>query len=108
MERAVLISFASPASPEEESDFNTWYEEIHIGQVRAAIPEITQVTRYRQVAADGSSSANRYVTIFQLDIVDVGRAAAALRSARESGALEQTALLDREVDPPVLVWAERA
>ena len=106
VERAVLISFASPASPDEESDFNNWYEQTHVDQVRAAIPEITQVTRYRQVLDDDGSGSNRYITVFQMDIADVGLAADALRSARESGALDQTATIDREVNPPVLVWAE--
>lgn len=108
MKSTILISFASPASPDKEAEFNFWYEHTHIDQVRAAIPAITQVTRYRQVADGDVNASSRYVTIFQIDNADVGQAAAALQSARESGALDQTATIDRQVNPPVLVWAELA
>jgi hypothetical protein len=108
MAKAVLIAFSSPASTDAEAEFNDWYERTHIPQVRAAIPAIGQVARYRTVDLTGADAAPRYITVYEIDGGDVASAAAALGAAGQSGRLDQTPAMDVTVNPPVLVWGEPA
>ncbi|MGX7680156.1 hypothetical protein ACSMXN_14790 [Jatrophihabitans sp. DSM 45814] len=106
MAKAVLIAYSSPTSPEEEPAFHDWYENTHIGQVRAAVPSITDVTRYRVVDPTGASQDVRFVAIYEMDSSDVAADAAALGAAGKGGKLDPTNTMDVTSNPPALVWAQ--
>lgn len=112
MAKAVLIAFSSPASADDEARFNDWYDSTHIPQVRAAIPSISRVARYRTVdpaaGPDAPAGPARYITVYEIDGADAAAAAAALGAAGQAGRLDQTATIDVSANPPVLVWGEPA
>jgi hypothetical protein len=106
MAKAILIASSSPTSPEQEAEFNDWYENTHIGQVRAAVPSITNVSRYRSVDPTGASDEVRYIAIYEMDSDNVAADAALLGAAAQSGKLDPTTTMDVAVNPPVLVFAQ--
>jgi hypothetical protein len=105
MARAILIAYSSPV-PDQEQAFNDWYANTHIPQVRAAVPSITEVSRYRTVDPTGQSDEVRYITTYEMDTDDVASAAGLLGGAMQDGKLDPTDTMDVTVNPPVLVWAQ--
>jgi len=105
MAKATLIAMSSPTGPEQEDDFNDWYENTHIPQLREAIPSISNVTRYREVDPTGVSQTIRYVAVYELDTDDVAAAAGQLGAAGQGGKLDLTTTMDMTSNPPVLIWA---
>jgi len=106
MAKAMFLAWASPVDEASESEFNAWYDGTHVPQVRAAIPAITAVHRYRLAAVPGAgpSSAHRYLAVYELDTDDVAGAMAALGAAAAEGRMDMTSSMDLTADPPVLQW----
>jgi len=106
MAKAMFLAWASPVDDASESEFNAWYDGTHVPQLRAAIPAITAVHRYRvaDVPGVGASPAHRYLAVYELDTDDVAGAMAALGAASADGRIEMTATMDVTANPPVLQW----
>ncbi|MEU9272616.1 hypothetical protein AB0E04_45570 [Streptomyces sp. NPDC048251] len=67
MTRPVLATLANPTSPEQEDEFNTWYNEAHLKEM-SEIPGIARITRYRLADGPGAESAeHRYLALYELD-----------------------------------------
>ncbi len=111
MAKALLLAWTSPASDETEAEFNSWYDGTHVPQMRAAIPSVSAVHRYRAAElppAAGQRPAHRYLAVYELDSDDVAGAVAALGSAAGGGRLDMTAAMDTTTNPPVLQWYQAA
>src|SRR5580704_2009579 len=106
MAKSMFMAWSSPVDEASEDEFNAWYDGTHVPQVRAAIPAITAVHRYRvaDVPGVGAPSAHRYVAVYELDTDDVAGAMAALGAASADGRIEMTATMDVTANPPVLQW----
>jgi hypothetical protein len=102
----VLLAWTSPVDAENESEFNRWYDEVHIPQVKNAVPSITDVQRFRAVdPADPSAGDARYLCQYSFT-GDVAEAAAGLGRATVDGTLDQTPAMDANGRPPELIWAQ--
>lgn len=112
MAKGLFLAWADVADNESEAEFNTWYDGTHIQQVRAAIPSITAVHRYRVAdvpAAPGQMQpSHRYLAVYELDTEDVQEAMAALQAAAVGGRIDATATMDVTANPPVLQWFQAA
>jgi hypothetical protein len=110
MAKALLLAWSSPVDEASDAEFVSWYEGTHIPQVRAAIPSIAAVHRYRtaDVPAAPGAPARRYLAVYELDTDDVAGALAALGAAAAGGRIDQTAAMDTTVNPPVLAWYQAA
>jgi hypothetical protein len=106
MAKAVFLAWSNPVDDAHDSEFNAWYDGTHAPQVRAAIPAITAVHRYRlsDVPVLGVAPAHRYLAIYELDTDDVAAAAVALRDAGVAGRLDPGTAMDSTANPPVLAW----
>ena len=104
MAKSMFMAWASPVDEASDSEFNAWYDGTHVPQVRAAIPAITAVRRYRVADVPGAPSAHRYVAVYEMDTDDVAGAMAALGAASADGRIEMTATMDLSANPPVLQW----
>ena len=108
MARALLLTWTNPADDESESAFNTWYDETHIPQIRAAVPSIGAVHRYRTAAGSlgdaPGQAAHRYLVVYELDSDDVGAAEQEIGKGIASGQVEMSAALDLTKNPPVQQW----
>lgn len=106
MAHAILLAWSSPSSPEHEDEFNSWYTKTHIPQLKSAVPGITAVHRYRLVGSGTEERPARYLCTYELGGTDADAAAAALASARTSGAFDMSTSLDVTEAPPVLEFVE--
>jgi hypothetical protein len=106
MAKAMFLAWANPVDDASDSEFNAWYDGTHVPQLRAAIPAITAVHRYRvaDVPGVGASPAHRYLAVYELDTDDVAGAMAALGAASADGRIEMTTTIDLADTPPVLQW----
>jgi hypothetical protein len=106
MAKALLLAWATPSSEESSAEFNTWYDEVHIPEVKATIPSITTVNRYLLTAVDPSAPVGpvRYLAVYEMDDADVASAAAALGGALGSGKLTMSAAMDVTGTPPATEW----
>lgn len=107
MAESALLAYASPASPEQEQQFNDWYESVHIPQVLEVLPEVVNVTRYRLVDPSGRDSGPRYLSVFEMRGNDVAAAAHAMGSAIENQLFDTSSAMDIAAQPPELLWAQR-
>ena len=46
MSAGVMLVFSAPASDEVRADYDDWYDNTHIPEMRKAVPAITDVRRY--------------------------------------------------------------
>lgn len=63
--RGLMLNLAS-VDPAHEDEFNRWYHEEHIPDVKQRFPEITRVRRYR--ATDGQEP--RYLVVYEYKAED--------------------------------------
>jgi rubrerythrin len=63
--RGLMLNLAT-VDPEHEDEFNRWYEEEHLPDVRARFPQITRARRYR--STDGQEP--RYLVVYEYDVAD--------------------------------------
>jgi hypothetical protein len=108
MAKSMFMAWSSPVDEASDGEFNAWYDGTHVPQVRAAIPAITAVHRYRvaDVPGVGAPPAHRYLAVWEMDTDDVAGAMAALGAASADGRIEMTTTMDLAVNPPVLHWFE--
>ena len=103
MAKALMVAYSS-AVPGRNDEYDQWYEEVHVPDVRAAIPSITAVHRYEQVDLQGGSGPTRYLTVYELGDADVATAAGQLGAAGQAGRLRPTDTMDTTENPPQLQW----
>ncbi|MFG1924540.1 hypothetical protein [Cryptosporangium sp. NPDC048952] len=99
MAKTLLLVWSTPASPDVEAEFNRWYEETHIPELRAAVGSIEVVNRYRKHGTDG---ATRYLTVYEVDDADVDAATATFYAG--IGGTTQTDTIDMTGNPPAIEW----
>jgi hypothetical protein len=105
MAKTLFLAWSSPTSDETDAEFNDWYLNTHVPQVRAAIPSITAVHRYRTADLPGGQQpAHRYLAVYELDTDDVPAAAAALGVAAQQGNFDPTDTIDLKTAPPTVHW----
>jgi hypothetical protein len=110
MAKALFLAWSNPVDEASDAEFNAWYEGTHIPQVRAAIPAVSAVHRYRaaDVPPGPGTPAHRYLAVYELDTDDVAGAMAALGAAAVGGLLDQATTMDTTDNPPVLQWYQAA
>lgn len=99
-----MIVQSSPASPEQDADFNKWYDEEHLPEI-LAVAGFTAARRYR--ARDAGpikvpAGTHGYLAIYEVEADDLDAAMNAMRS-RPPGATSDALALDR---PPVVLFYE--
>ena len=106
MSTGIFLAWSSPVSADDDERFNTWYEDVHVPQVRAAIPSVTQVRRYSVLGSGQAGGVKRYVACYELADTDVAAAAAALKAAGESGAFDMSPAMDMSAAAPDIQFLE--
>jgi hypothetical protein len=89
--RGVQIALTNVISPDDEVEFTTWYDEVHI-PATLRLPGFVRASRYRLAAqqiapALADELGYRYVVIYEVDVdrLDEARAALADLSASTPG-----------------------
>ncbi|MDQ7908555.1 DUF4286 family protein [Phytohabitans sp. ZYX-F-186] len=104
----VMIGFASPLDDAHDGEFNSWYENKHIPQVRAAVPGVRSVRRYRAADFQAAPEAapHRYAAVYEIEGARPEEVLGALGAATASGALEPGSAMDTTRTPPFLAFYE--
>jgi hypothetical protein len=69
-DKDLYIVFGNPESPEQDAEFNEWYEGTHIPDVLATVPGVVSAQRYKhtQLAREaGQPVKYNYVTIYEIE-----------------------------------------
>ena len=103
MAQGLMLAYSS-AVPGRDAEYEKWYDQVHVPDVRAAIPSITAVNRYQLVDLQGGGGRTRYLAVYELGDADVAAAAAQLGAAGAAGRLRMTDTIDMTDDPPDLQW----
>ena len=103
MAQGLMLAYSS-AVPGREAEYEEWYEQVHVPDVRAAIPSVTAVHRYRRIDLSGGGGAPRFVAVYELGDADVATAAAQLGAAGAEGRLRMTDSIDMTGNPPDVQW----
>lgn len=85
MPKSVMVVFSSPASPEQEEEYNRWYSERHVKDVLAAVPGVVGATRYKldkTIPSSTGAAANpcSYLAIYEIE----GESPEALKAVSEA------------------------
>jgi hypothetical protein len=97
MSSFVLVALSNPAAGLSDDDVAAWYDGEHIPQIRAAIPGVGEVRRYRAADAQPSpdgSVAYRYVTVYEIEADEPAAIVAALGAGMASGTVKPGSVLD--------------
>jgi hypothetical protein len=104
MAKGLFIAWSSPVNDETDAAFNQWYEGTHVPELRALIPSITAVNRYRTADVPGGlQPPYRYLAVYELDSEDVAAAQAALAAAGAEGRITFTDTMDL-TQPIAIQW----
>ncbi|WP_405813689.1 hypothetical protein OG241_03990 [Streptomyces sp. NBC_01390] len=102
MSTAMFLAWSSPAGPEAEDEFNDWYVNTHVPQVREAVPAVTVVRRYAVLGTGEQSGPRRYLCCYELSDADAASAAQALAAAFDNGRFDMSPAMDTTTAPPDL------
>lgn len=97
MARGIMVVASSPASADEEAEYNEWYTQTHIPQL-CAIPGFLGARRYK---LRGTDAAPRYLAIYDLEADDLDEPLAELRARSGDGRVSPPRGL--QLDPPPVV-----
>jgi hypothetical protein len=82
MPKGLMVVQSSPASPDQDAAYNTWYDEVHIPEI-LAIAGFTAARRYR-LRTDGpippAAATHGYLTAYEVEADDLDAAVDAMRS----------------------------
>lgn len=88
MAKGIIYVESYPSSPDREQEYNTWYDEVHLGEL-VALPGIVGARRLRPVDGEGP-----YVALYEVESDDLQ---AVLRSMSSAKLTMSSAL---QLDPP--------
>jgi len=77
MAKAILAVFSNPTSAEQEDEYNSWYDDVHIKEL-LEIPGIVSAKRYK--LAGPVPADHRYLAIYEVE-GDLGVVMGSLGSA---------------------------
>lgn len=65
MATTIMAVFSDPASPEQEDEYNTWYDEVHLEEL-LGLPGVGGAVRYRIGESGPGEPGHRYVALYPL------------------------------------------
>lgn len=92
----VMLVTTTPKPGVGEAEFNAWYDNIHVTEIRDQVPGIEGVERFRTDAGDGQ--APRYLTVYRIS----RPAPAILADIRAADLSDAAPMLDMVGNPPVI------
>lgn len=99
MPKGIMVVQSRPSDPAREDEFNDWYSNTHLPEIRA-VPGFVSARRYKvhDPAAGGSST---YLAIYEIDADDLTDPVHELRARSAAGQTHRSDAL--QTDPPPVV-----
>jgi hypothetical protein len=107
MAKLLMVALTNAADGRED-EFHDWYENTHVPQIRAVVPGVGEVHRYRaaDVQATPEPPAHQFLAVYEIEADNPGAVLGALGAGIQSGAVAFTGVLDTTKNPPVTVVYE--
>jgi hypothetical protein len=93
MTQGILYVETWPTSPEQEPEFQRWYDEVHLREVVELVPGITSARRYDRVRDDGG-----FVALYEFDVDDPKDIVREMRKAMAEQRFDMSPAV--QMDPP--------
>ena len=88
MAKHMFLVFSNPA-PGRESDYNRWYDEVHLREV-LSVPGFTGASRYRIAPQEGEAPEFGYLAAYEIDADDPQPVLGELVHRAETGILDMS------------------
>ena len=88
-----ILVVPSSAHPEQDDDYNRWYDEIHLGDL-LAIPGINAGRRFAADPASPNPPQANYLAIYEIETDDPAAVLRELGRRAQSGEMEISPALD--------------
>ena len=102
--RAALFVHTNPVSPDRETDFNDWYDNVHVPQVLANVPGITGASRFVISDASPVRPAHRYLAVYDIEADEPGDVVRSLGEAVAAGKLDMSDAMDMSNPGPMQLY----
>jgi hypothetical protein len=90
MAKGIIYIESRPSSPDRDQEYNTWYDEVHLGEL-VALDGFVSARRLRPVDGDGP-----YVALYEIEADDLQSVVQTMRA--NAGQLHMSSAL--QLDPP--------
>ena len=98
MPKGIMVVQSRPSDPAREDEFNDWYSNTHLPEIRA-VPGFVAARRYK--VHDASAESHSYLAIYEIDADDLTDPVEELRARSAAGRTHTTDAL--QTDPPPVV-----
>ncbi|MET0820807.1 MAG: hypothetical protein ABWY58_07565 [Aeromicrobium sp.] len=106
--KALLVVLSNPTTSEQEDEYNDWYDNVHLGEVKQ-IPGVTDARRYvvstTQLDPPSSLGGNDYLALYEIESEDLAAVAHELTARAVNGTFHMSGAI-RADPPPVAVLFE--
>jgi hypothetical protein len=101
--KGIMVVQSRPSDPAREDEFNDWYSNTHLPEIRA-VPGFVAARRYRVHDASGGSPAHSYLAIYEIDADDLTDPVEELRARSAAGWTHTTDALQKDPPPVVTLY----
>ena len=105
MPKAVFLVSSRPVSPDKDADFNAWYDEVHLPDLRS-VPGVVSATRYR-LAPDGTPGAHPYLTVYEIEADDPTAVVQEMTNGVREGRFVMSDTIETDPMPLANLYLER-
>lgn len=91
----VMLVTTTPHPGVDEAEFNAWYDDVHVAEIRERVPGVEGVERYR---TETDNQPPRYLTVYRIS----RPASAIMADLRNAGLSDAAPMLDMVENPPVV------
>jgi hypothetical protein len=106
MAKALYVVHSRPSSPEREEEYNKWYDEVHLPDVRA-VPGIVGASRYKLAGDPSTSALPEYLAIYDIDCDDPQDAVDGIMAGVEAGRITLSDALQLDPMPVIGLYLQR-
>lgn len=92
----ILLVATTPNPGIGEAEFNAWYANVHLKEIRERVPGIEGVERFR--SDGGEDQAPRFLTVYRIS----RPASAILEDMRTAGLSDASPVIDMSGNPPAI------
>jgi hypothetical protein len=100
-----MMVFSNASSPEQEADFNRWYDEVHLKEV-LAVPGVVAASRYvldeAQMMPGEDGFGRRFLAIYEIEAEDLEQVRDRIRAT--SGDRTHSAALELDPLPAMAIY----
>jgi hypothetical protein len=94
--KGLLLVFSQPVSADRETEYNDWYDDVHLHDL-VAVEGVVSAARYKVAEAQlggGGPDGPPYLAVYEIEADDPGRVLEAIREGGANGAFRMSDAID--------------